>query len=151
VNEVRIMIAPTDPEVGRGSGQVLLSTRSGTNQFHGSLFWTDRNSAIDASTWFNNFRGQSKDFLNRNQFGARLGGPVVKNKTFFFVLFEGMRSVQKSSTFGDVLTAQARQGIFRYFPNVQSGGTNSATPTVDKFGNPVQPAAATGPLRSFNL
>jgi hypothetical protein len=151
VNEVRIMIAPTDAEVGRGSGQVLLSTRSGTNQYHGSLFWTDRNSALDASTWFNNFRGQGKDYLNRNQFGARLGGPIVKNKTFFFVLFEGMRTVQKTSTFGDVLTAPARQGIFRYFPGVQNGNVNASIPTVDQLGNPVQPASATGPLRSFNM
>jgi hypothetical protein len=151
VNEVRVMIAPADPEVGRGSGQVLLSTRSGTNQFHGSLFWTDRNSLLDASTWLNNKNGLGKDFLNRNQFGARIGGPVIKNKTFFFVLFEGMRSVQKSSTFGDVLTAPMRQGIFRYFPGVQGGGTNSFPTTVDQLGNPVQPAAATGPLRSFNI
>jgi hypothetical protein len=151
VNEVRIIVAPTDSELGRGSGQVLLSTRSGTNQVRGSLFWTNRNSVIDASTWFNNFRSQNKDYLNRNQFGARVGGPVVKNKTFFFVLFEGMRAVQKSSTFGDVLTAQARQGIFRYFPGVQGGGTNSSNPTVDRLGNPIQPVGATGPLQSFNL
>src|SRR6185436_13946342 len=69
----------------------------------------------------------------------------------FFILFEGMRSVQKTSTFGDTLTAQARQGIFRYFPGVQNANALGANPTVDIAGNPVSPRGATGPLSSFNL
>ena len=151
INEVRVLIAPADAETGRGSGQVRMSTRSGTNQFHGTLFWSDRNSFLDANNWFNNFRGVNKNYLNRNQFGARLGGPLAKSKTFFFVLYEGMRTVQKEAVFGDVLTAEARQGIFRYFPGVQNGNARSNVPSVDLQGNPVQPQSATGPLSSFNL
>jgi len=151
INEVRVLIAPADAETGRGSGQVRMSTRSGTNQFHGTLFWSDRNSFLDANNWFNNFRNTNKNYLNRNQFGARLGGPIAKSKTFFFVLYEGMRTVQKEAVFADVLTAEARQGIFRYFPGVQGGGTRTPNPTVDSQGNPLRPANATGPLSSFNL
>src|SRR5207237_630285 len=81
VDEVRVIVAPADAETGRGSGQVQLSTRSGTNKFKGSLFWTNRNSLLDASNWFNNFNGVGKDYVNKNQFGGRLGGPIVKNKT----------------------------------------------------------------------
>ena len=57
VSEVRILVSPADAETGRGSGQVQVSTRSGTNDFRGSLFYTNHNSALDSNTWFNNFNG----------------------------------------------------------------------------------------------
>jgi hypothetical protein len=151
VDEVRVIVAPADAETGRGSGQVQLSTRSGTNQFRGSAFLANHNSVLDANNWFSNFRGIKPDYLNRNQFGGRLGGPIVKNKSFFFVLFEGQRIAQRRSVVGPVLTAQARQGIFRYFPGVQNGNAISNTPTVDLSGNPIKPAGATGDLASFNV
>src|SRR4030095_1369576 len=88
IEQVRIIVSPADAELGRGSGQVQLQTRSGTNEFRGALFWTNRNAVWDASTSINNFRGVPKNYINRNQFGGRLGGPLVKNKTFFFFLFE---------------------------------------------------------------
>jgi hypothetical protein len=151
VDEVRVIVAPADAETGRGSGQVQLATRSGTNQFKGSVFWANHNSALDSNTWFANFRGEKPDYLNRNQFGGRLGGPVIKNKTFFFFLYEGQRVVQRGYVTGPVLTAQARQGVFRYFPGAQNGNAFSTTPTVDLDGNPVRPANATGDLRSFSV
>jgi len=77
--------------------------------------------------------------------------PIVKNKTFFFVLFEGQRIAQRRSVIGPVLTPQARQGLFRYFPGVQNGNAISNTPTVDLSGNPVRPAGATGDLTQFNV
>src|SRR3989449_2228352 len=151
VDEVRIIVAPADAETGRGSGQIQMSTRSGTNEVHGSLFWTNRNSKLDANSWSNNFQGVSKDYYNGNQFGGRVGGPIIKNKTFFFFLFDGQRFLQKSYFTGAVLTDQARQGIFRYFPNVQNGNVLSNNPTVDRNGTPVKPAGATGDLTSFNV
>ncbi len=151
VDEVRVIVAPADAETGRGSGQVQLSTRSGTNQFRGSVFWANHNSALDANNWFSNFRNVKPDYLNRNQIGGRLGGPIVKNKTFFFVLYEGQRIAQRRSVIGPVLTPQARQGIFRYFPGVQNGNAIANTPTVDLAGNPLKPAGATGDLAQFNV
>ena len=139
VEEVRVIVAPADAEMGRGSGQVQMATRSGTNQFRGSVFWTNRNSALSANSWGNNFNGADKDYKNGNQFGARIGGPIIKNKTFFFFLFEGQRYVTKQQFTGAVLTSEARQGIFRFFPGAQNGNLLSNNPTVDRFGNPVSP------------
>src|SRR5262245_46537438 len=149
IEEVRVITAPVDAEPGRGSGQVQMATRSGTNQFRGSVFWTNRNSALDASNWFNNFNGVSKDYENRNQFGGRLGGPIIKNKTFFFVLLDEQRDVFKQTFVGSVLTAQARQGIYRFFPGADSQNAIDNNPTVDFDGTPKQPGTAA--LQSFNV
>ncbi|HYR43700.1 MAG TPA: carboxypeptidase-like regulatory domain-containing protein, partial [Terriglobia bacterium] len=143
VEEVRVISAPVDAELGRGSGQVQMVTRSGTNQFRGSAFWNNRNSALDSTNWFNNFTNTPKDWENRNQFGARLGGPIFKNKTFFFVLVDEQRDLFKQTFVGTVLTPQARQGIFRFFPGADNQNANANNPTVDRNGNPVlnrQPA-----------
>jgi hypothetical protein len=150
VEEVRVIVAPADAE-GVGVGRVQMVTRSGTNQFRGSLFWSNRNSALSSNTFFSNFRGEQKTWSNQNQFGGRLGGPVVRNKTFFFVLFEGERTVRREYVTGAVLTAEARQGIFRYFPGIANGNALASTPTVDLAGNPRKPAAATGDLQSFSV
>jgi len=151
VEEVRVVTSPVDAEMGRGSGQVQMVTRSGTNQFRGSVFWTNRNSALDASNWFNNFNGVRKDYQNRNQFGGRFGGPIIKNKTFFFVLMDEQRNLIRQTFVGTVLTPLARQGIFRFFPNADNQNATSNNPTVDRSGNPVRPASATGDLQSFNV
>jgi len=151
VEEVRVITAPVDAEVGRGSGQVQMVTRSGTNRFRGSAFWYNRNSALDASNWFNNFNRTKKDFENRNQFGVRLGGPIVKNKTFFFVLVDEQRDILKQTFVGMVLTPQARQGTFRFFPTADNQNATQNNPSVDRDGNPVRPAGATGDLQSFSV
>src|SRR6266481_3743183 len=151
VEEVRVIVSTVDAEAGRGSGQVQMVTRSGTNQFRGSVFWTNRNSALDASNWFNNFNGVRKDYQNRNQFGGRFGGPIIKNKTFFFVLMDEQRNLIRQTFVGTVLTPLARQGIFRFFPNADNQNATSNNPTVDRSGNPVRPASATGDLQSFNV
>jgi hypothetical protein len=100
VGEIRMILAPVDAEMGRGNGQIQIQTRSGTNQYRGSIFWTNRNSALSANAWGNNFRGVGKDYKNGNQFGGRVGGPIVKNKTFFFFSYEGVRRVADASTIG---------------------------------------------------
>src|SRR5439155_13978279 len=86
VDEVRVIVAPADAELGRGSGQIQMTTRSGTNQFRGSVFEVNRNSKLASNTWSNNFNGVGKNYYNGNQFGGRVGGPIIKNKTFFFFL-----------------------------------------------------------------
>src|SRR6185503_5074271 len=88
---------------------------------------------------------------NRNQFGARLGGPIIKNKTFFFVLIDEQRFVRKENFVGTVYTADARNGIFRFFPGADSRNAQQTSPTVDLLGNPIRPASATGPLQSLNV
>src|SRR5256712_635937 len=151
VEEIRIITAPVDAEFGRGSGQVQMVTRSGTNQFRSSAFWTNRNSALDASKWFNNFNGVPKDYENRSQFGARLGGPIIKNKTFFFVLVDEQRYIIRQTFVGTVLTPLARQGIFRFFPGADNQNATQLNPAVDRNGNPVRPSSATGDLQQFSV
>jgi hypothetical protein len=173
VQEVRVVTSPADAEFGRGSGQIQMITRSGTNDFHGSVFEAHRNTALNANTWFNNQRGRDangneispRNVLIRNQFGGRLGGPVIlplfgaggkkayngKNRTFFHVLYEGQRIATRSSVTSTVYTQTARQGLFRFYPGVQNGNAIATTPTVDVNGNPVKPAAATGDLQTVNL
>src|SRR5262245_52155817 len=150
VEEVKVVVAPVDAQTSRGSGQVSMVTRSGTNQVHGAVFWANHNSALDANNWFNNLNNVAKNYDNRNQFGARIGGPIVKNKTFFFLLFEGQRDVKRENVVGTTLTDMARQGIFRYFPGVDNGNVNSATPTVNRDGTPRAPNA-TAQLSAIDL
>ena len=111
-------------------------------------------------SWFNNQLGTNsltgapvapRNFLIRNQFGARAGGPIIKNRTFFFFLYEGQRQTTNVAENDTVLTATARQGIFRFYPGVLNGNATSAIPTVDLSGNPVTPASATGPLQSVSV
>jgi hypothetical protein len=151
VEEVKVVVAPVDAATSRGSGQVSMVTRSGTNAFHGSAFWANHNSALDANSWFNNLNGVGVSYDNRNQFGARMGGPIVKNKTFFFALYEGQRDLKRENATGNTLTAMARQGIFRYFPGADNANANNANSTVDKSGNPVRPPNATGDLAAIDL
>ncbi|MBI2149414.1 MAG: carboxypeptidase regulatory-like domain-containing protein [Acidobacteria bacterium] len=151
VEEVKVVVAPVDAQTSRGNGQVSMVTRSGTNDFHGTVFWANHNSALDANSWFNNFNGVAKNYDNRSQFGARVSGPIVKRKTFFMVLFEGQRDLKRENATGNTLTPMARQGIFRYFPGVDNANANNANPTVDRSGNPVRPARATGDLAAIDL
>ena len=153
VEEVKVVTAGVDAENGRGAGQVQMVTRSGSNRFNGAVFWTNRNSKLDANNFFNNLNGVKPDFENRNQFGFRIAGPIIKNKTFFFFLLDEQRDVTRSTVVGTVLTPQARNGVFRFFPGVDNANVLSTAkpPTVDRFGNPIQPTGATGPLQAFCL
>ena len=114
VEEVKIITATVDAENGRGSGQVQMATRSGTNAIKGSLFWTNRNSRFDANSWNNNLTGSPLDFENRNQFGGRIGGPIVKNRTFFFLNFEGRRDASSANATRTVPSDELRAGNLRY-------------------------------------
>ena len=91
VQEFRVESSNYAAEFGTGTGgQISVVTKSGANQAHGSVFEYLRNSALDASNFFDNIAGQ-KAPLRLNQFGASMGGPIVKNKTFFFGSYEGYR------------------------------------------------------------
>ncbi len=159
VAEFRVVTSPADAELGRGSGQIQVISRSGTNEFHGSLFEFHRNTLLNANTWFNNQRGRDasgaeispRNILIRNQFGGRVEGPIIKNKLFFAFLADFQREVTRNAVNTTVLTPQARQGLFRFFPGAQNGNIEAARPTVDINGNPVRPSTATGDLQTINL
>jgi hypothetical protein len=90
-------------------GQVIMTIKSGTDQFHGSAFDFLRNSAVATAR---NFFQTSVPFYNRNQFGATLGGPIQKSKTFFFFAYEGLRSHESIPITSTVPTAAMKTGDF---------------------------------------
>jgi hypothetical protein len=90
VGEIRLILTPVDAEMGRGNGQVQITTRSGTNRYTGSAVWNFRNSAFDPNTWANNRQGRSgdgkavqPDWTNDHEYTISFGGPIIRNKTFF--------------------------------------------------------------------
>ncbi|PYV62589.1 MAG: TonB-dependent receptor, partial [Acidobacteria bacterium] len=92
LQEFRIQTSTYAPEFGRTPGaQVSIVTRSGTNAFHGALFEFLRNDKLDASDWFANLSQQPKPEERINDFGGVFGGPVIKDRTFFFFSYEGQR------------------------------------------------------------
>lgn len=151
VEEVRVVTSPVDAEYGRGSGQIQLISRSGTNHFHGSAYDFLHNTDLNANTWSNNRTGIGRSVQQENQVGGRVDGPVRRNKTFFFALFETSLNNTRTPVTNTVLTSAARQGVFRFYPGVQDGNANANNPTVDLAGNPVTPRGATGPLQTVSL
>jgi Carboxypeptidase regulatory-like domain len=157
--EFRVVTSPADAEYGRGSGQVQMVTRGGGNAFHGSAYYEVRNGAFNANNFINNALGKDangheiakRDQLKQNTYGTRLGGPIKKNKAFFNGIWEPYKQRNNATTTATVYTAQARQGIFRFFPGVQNANNSAAVPTVDASGNPIQPATATGGLQSVSV
>src|SRR5256885_1081410 len=92
VEEFKVQQANFTAEFGFAGGTVInVVTRSGSNQFHGSGYEFLRNSAMDANNWFSNREGDKIPPLKRNNFGVTLGGPIKKDKPFFFVDYEGLR------------------------------------------------------------
>ena len=110
MQEFRIQTSSFAPEFGRTpGGQISIATRSGTNAFHGTLFEYFRHDVLDAKDWFVNVNGLPKPQERLNDFGGVLGGPIVKDKTFFFFSYEGQRLRQPSSMQTTVPDNQARQ------------------------------------------
>src|SRR2546430_13876412 len=92
LQEFRIQTSTFAPEFGRTPGaQVSIVTRSGTNQFHGAVFEFLRNDKLDANDWFSNHNGLPKSKERINDFGGVVGGPIQKDRTFFFFSYEGQR------------------------------------------------------------
>ena len=114
IAEVTIAVGNASSTVGGGAAQIGIVTRSGSNEFHGSVYWYNQNSKFGANEFFNNRSGVAKPFLNQNQPGAALGGRVVRDKLFFFGNWEEFRLKQQSSQLRTVLTPEARTGVFSW-------------------------------------
>ena len=115
VEEFRVTVAGQGAEQGRSSGgQVTLVTKSGTNNLHGTVYEYNRNTLLAANDFFNNEAGIPRAPLVRNQFGASLGGPIIKNRVFLFGNWE--RRIDASSTpeTATVPTPSLRQGILSF-------------------------------------
>ncbi len=100
--------------LGEGAVQIKFVTKAGSNQFHGGLYETNRNSAFEACYFFSCLQGAAKDRINLNEYGFTIGGPVMKNKLFFFESFEFFDLPQSFTETGTWLTPAAASGVFTY-------------------------------------
>lgn len=120
VQEFKVTTSNPSAEEGRNSGaNVSVATRSGTNQFHGSVFEFFRNTALNSNEFFASAQGQAKPIIKLNQYGFELGGPIRKNKTFFFGSWQGQKvnfadPIDKSFGTVTLYTKAALAGNYRY-------------------------------------
>ena len=121
LQEFRVTVAGQGASQGRSAGgQVTLVTKSGTNTFHGSLYEFNRNTALTANNWFSNRARIKREALVRNQFGASIGGRIIKDRAFFFANWERRIDASGQAVNRTVPTETLKQGILRFR---QSDGT----------------------------
>ena len=110
LQEFRIQTSTYAPEFGRTpGGQISIVTRSGTNEFHGTLFDYFRNDVLDANDWFADSKGLPKPKERQNDFGGTFSGPILPDRTFFFFSYEGLRLLLPQTTLTTVPDVSARQ------------------------------------------
>jgi hypothetical protein len=141
LQEFRVETSSASPEFGRmPGGQVVLTTRSGTNEIHGGLYEYFRNDVLDANDWFANAAGKPRAPERHNDFGGFLGGPIAKGKTFYFLSYEGARLRLPQTTVIQVPSIAARQSAssaaaqyLESYPLPDSNGPISADGETAQF------------------
>jgi len=137
IQEFKVQTSTYSAEFGRsGAGQINVVTKAGGNEFHGTAYEFFRNSALDSRTISSPAKLPN---FNRHQFGGTLGGPIRRDKTFFFVNYEGVRRVQGQSAINSVPTAELRSGNFAGQRIIYDPNTARANPDFD----PTRAASAT--------
>ena len=150
--EFRVITSNPTAEFGRNSGaQVLMVTKSGTNQFHGNLFWFYQSPFLEANTAAAKAIGHPRPQFVQNIYGGSLGGPIWRDKAFFFANVELLHALTGTPVTRTVYTAAARNGQFRYVTspngalkngNASAPVTSTTAPSVDANGNPIVPFAS---------
>lgn len=132
IAEFKVQTNSYSAEFGRSAGAVVnVVLKSGTNDLHGSTWYYNRNAAFAANAWASNLAGAPKSNLSWNQFGGTVGGPIVKNKVFYFVDYEGFREDYSTPFIVTVPTAAEQQGIFYhtiYYPGTKNPIPNNTLP-----------------------
>src|SRR5690242_2631044 len=129
IEEFKVQTNNLGPEYGRFAGGVInLNTKSGSNAFHGSAYEFLRNKLLNANDFFSNAGGNPRPPFTQNQFGGNVGGPVIKDKLFFFSSYEGFRQRKGSILTAWVPTAAERSGDFS---QIGSTGTSTVLPIYD--------------------
>lgn len=155
VQEFRTTTTNYGADLGRSSGaQVQLVTKSGTNSLHGSVYEYLRNTATSSNEFFNKAAGQRTPELNKNVFGASAGGPIIKNRFFYFANYEGLREVSGKAILQSVPSDSLRDGVIIYpcaNPSACPGGsvnglTTSHPVPAGSFGLTPDQFAAIDPL-----
>ena len=149
VQEFRVTVGGEGAEQGRSSGgQVTLITKSGTNKLHGSAYEFNRNTVFSANDWFNNRSGVARQPLNRNQFGFSVGGPIKKDRVFFFFNYERRLDRSAISQLVRVPSADMRQGILTF--KTADGTTQKLTPAQLQQVDPLHVGVSPGILSILN-
>ncbi|RZU40560.1 TonB-dependent receptor [Edaphobacter modestus] len=144
LSEFRVLTSNFTAEYGRNTGgQVLMVTKSGTNQYHGNLFEFYQSPFLRANSPVNKSLGQPRSQFVQNMPGGSLGGPIFKNKTFFFVNIELLHAYTGTSVNRIVYTAAARAGNIRYAnaAGARNQPYGTAGASVDANGNPIVPVS----------
>jgi len=149
IQEFKVQTGLYDAAYGRNTGaNVNVVTRSGGNEFHGSVFEFFRNDALNANEFFRNRAGQKRGVLKQNQFGFTLGGPVKRDKLFFFGSYQGMRQRNgvggggTSSFFSPPFTSdRSRAALGRMFAGQRGLLQGSAGPAIAADGSNISPQA----------
>jgi hypothetical protein len=137
IQEFKVQTADFSAELGRSAGAVLNATiKSGTNSLHGAAWEFFRNDKLDAADFFENNTGIKKGELRQNQFGASAGGPIIKNKAFFFGDYEGSRRVQGTAENGNVPTKNERTSNYQNLADILA--INDGTTRTDALGRGIQ-------------
>ncbi len=140
IQEFKVETNALGPEFGRFAGGVInMVTRSGSNQFHGTAYEFLRNRVLNANTYFNNRGNVQRPAFTQNQYGGNIGGPIKKDKLFFFYGFEGFRLRQGQSFLTSVPSNAMRQGDFSGLPAIFDPLT-----TCGRLGNPACATNAAG-------
>jgi len=112
IQEVRMMTSNYSAEYGSAAGAItIVQTKSGTNKLHGSAYEFLRNNVLDANTFFNNRLGAARPGFKRNEFGGTIGGPIRKDRTFFFGDYQGIRLRQPRSIISTIPTLGQRAAV----------------------------------------
>jgi hypothetical protein len=123
IQEFSVLTGGFPAEYGKAAGGIVNAiTKSGSNSFHGDAYEFLRNSGMDANDFFSNGAGLPRAEFRRNQFGVAAGGPIIKDKTFIFGDYEGLRQVEGIPTSVHVPSLNARKGLLVYDPTAGAPG-----------------------------
>jgi Carboxypeptidase regulatory-like domain/TonB-dependent Receptor Plug Domain len=141
IQEFKVLTGNAEAEYGGGAGTITnIQLKTGTNALHGDVFEFLRNTAMDARNFFL-VAPVAKQVLKQNQFGATLGGPIRKDRTFFFASYEGLRSVEQKASITEVLTPAEENGDFSaLLPQTQLVSPYTGAPYLNNQ-IPVDPVA----------
>jgi hypothetical protein len=158
IQELQIVTSNFTAELGRSSGaQVSLITKSGTNDFHGNIFEYYRSPRFDAKSYPITIAQLPKEQFVQHIFGGSVGGPILKDKMFFFTNLQLLRAYDTGLVTRTVYTPQARAGLFRYVVGRANAPAGTGTAAVDGGGNPTLPNCTGTPatnapcIASYNI
>ncbi len=140
LQEFQIVTGSFTAELGRSSGaQVTMVTRSGTNQLHGNAFEYYQTPRFNAKSYTGNINNAPKDQFVQHIFGGSVGGPIIKDKFFYFANLQMLRAYDTALVTRTVYTQTARAGLFRYVVGRANAPAGTATAAVDASGNSILP------------